>query len=317
MSFFTSLLTSFNKKPQPSEPKKYEPNISSFRDEAGISTHTLETGVWFVNHRKYFVITCVIILAVIGVSTMSYSLYNIAYYVIVGRVQDKQLRDDLGSNNSIIHNQHGSLGYLDVGRTEIIPNQNGTVDFIGEIRNTTARGVIHFSYYFDVNGQQVGSGSDFVLPNQTKYVVALGETVSIQGSGVNLVVSNVELRRLNTSIIDHWQKYLTDHLNFVVTEPKFIPGQISGLSEKLYLGEVSFTVTNASAYSYKEARLLVMLKSGDRIAGATHYYLKNFRSGETRSVRFTWTGGVAAVNQVEVTPDVNPFDDSVYIPYSQ
>lgn len=316
MSFLSSLLGRVDTAPKIQEQKKHEANISSFRDEAGISTHTLETGVWVISHQKYFVITLVIILALIGVSTVGYSLYNLAHYLIIGRAQDERLRHELSSASTIIHNQYGNIGYLNIGAVQVMPNQNGTIDFVGKIKNTTVRGVIYFSYYFDVNGQEVGGGTDFILPTETKYVVALGQTASVQGSTTNLVVSNVELRRLDPAIIDHWQKYQTDHLNFVVSDAKFIPGQISGLSEKLYLGEVSFTVTNMSAYGYKDARLLVILKSGNRLVGVTHYYLKNFRSGESRPVRFTWTGGVSAVNQVEVRPDVNPFDDSVFLPYS-
>lgn len=322
MAFFQSLFATFRKsdtptpdKPTPVAPKK-PANISHFKDETGVSTEELDAGLWFITHRKHFIIGLVVVLAVTSLITWSYSLYRWGDYFFAGMKQDEMLRNSLANQGGVTHFENRASGYLVIGDTTMILNNDNTIDCVAQVENTHSRGILTFDYYFDINGQHVGHGKEFILPGDTKHILALNQTASAQGDNVNLVVENMSLKRLEPAIASQWEQYRTDHLNFEVSDAKFIPGQISGLSEKLSLGEVSFTIKNVGGYGYKEARVVVILKSGSRIVGATHYYLQNFRSGDTKNVRFTWAGSVPTVNQVEIAPDINLLDENVYIRYS-
>lgn len=282
----------------------------------GISTRHLDFDLWLITHRRHFIMSVVVVLALTAAVTWGYSLYKWGDYLIVGQQQDKNLREELGVATNLYHDEGRTTGYLKVGEVEVLAHGATEVDFIGSVTNTTMRGVITFNYYFDVNGERVGAGQDFVLPGASKYVLALAQPVSVQGSGTTLVIENLSLKRLAPELAQDWQRYQDERLNFVITESKFIPGQISGLSDKVSLGHVSFNVTNAGAYGYKNARFIVLLKSGNRIVGATPYYVPNIRSGDLKTVNFTWSGALPTVSQVEVLPDINPFDDSEYLKYS-
>lgn len=322
MGFLNSLLATFRKgdvtpaAPVATPSRSKIANISHFRDEAGVSTEELETGLWFITHRKHFIIGLVVVLSLVSLITWSYSLYRWGDYLFFGMSQDEVFRQHLTQEGGIIHIENRGIGYLVIGDTTMILNPDNTVDCIAQVENTNSRGILTFDYYFDINGQQVGRGREFVLPGDSKHLLALDEEASAQGGNTNLVVENMSLQRLEAEVATHWEDYRADRLNFQVSEPKFIPGQISGLSEKLSLGEVNFKITNAGGYGYKEARLVVLLKSGSRIVGATYYYLQNFRSGDIKDVRFTWAGAVPTVSQVEIIPDINLLDENVYLRYS-
>lgn len=319
MSFFTSLFSTLRgDTPAPSTPPppRKSGSIAGFRDEVGVTTRHLDFDLWLITHRRHFIITVVAFLSLIGVVTWGYSLYHWGEYLIVGQQQDENLRQALGAETTLYHDSGRTTGYLKVGEVEVMAHGPTEVDFIGSVMNTNLRGIITFDYYFDVNGQRVGAGQDFVLPGDSKYVLALAQPVSVQGNNAILVIENLSLKRLPPEIAQDWQYFREERLNFVISEAKFIPGQINGLSDKVSLGQISFNLTNAGAYGYKNARFIVLLKSGNRIVGATPYYLQNVRSGDNKTVSFTWYGAVPTVSQVEVIPDINPFDDSVYLKYS-
>lgn len=322
MAFFQSLFATFRKSDstpanQSTPVVNNKPaNISHFRDETGVSTKELETGLWFITHRKHFIIAAVAVLGITSLITWSYSLYRWGDYFFSGLKQDKIFREQLVAEGGIIHAENRATGYLTIGETNLILNSDNTVDAIAQVTNTNSRGLLTFDYYFDINGQKVGAGQEFVLPADSKYLLALNQSVSAQGGNASLVIENMSLQRLDPGVASRWNKYRAERLNFIISDAKFVPGQISGLSEKLSLSEVNFTIANVGGYGYKEAKLVVLLKSGSRIVGATHYYLQNFRSGDTKTVRFTWTGSVPTVNQVEIIPDINLLDESVYLRYS-
>lgn len=322
MTFFESLFDTFRKSDStpanPSAPavNNKPVNISHFRDETGVSTEELETGLWFITHRKHFIIAAVAVLGIISLITWSYSLYRWGDYLFSGLRQDKIFREQLVREGGIIHAENRATGYLTIGETTLILNADNTVDAVAQVKNTNSRGLLTFDYYFDINGQKVGAGREFVLPADSKYLLALNQPVSAQGGNATLVIENMSLQRLDSGIANRWGEYRAERLNVIVSDAMFVPGQISGLSEKLNLGEINFTIRNTGGYGYKEARLVVILKSGSRIVGATHYYLQNFRSGDIKTVRFTWAGSAPTVNQVEIIPDINLLDENIYLRYS-
>jgi len=62
-----------------------EKKVVDFRDEAGLSTRRLDIGLWYVRHRRFFVIVGIAILALTAASTVGYSLFLFFDYIFVGR----------------------------------------------------------------------------------------------------------------------------------------------------------------------------------------------------------------------------------------
>lgn len=299
-----------NKKSPPLNP------ISSFRDESGVSTRRLDIGLWFLHQRKHFVIAIIIILSLVSIITISYSVYHLSYYLIVGQQQDEQLYKELGSNAGLVIKKNFSGNYLSSSEVAVLLNQSNQADIVGTVTNTNPRSVINFSYYFNVGGEKVGAGSNFIFPGDSKYVMALNQKIPSIQANAEMVIENISFTAVDRQALSRWSEYRNEHLNFLVEDAVFIPGQDSGLSEKLSLGELHFKITNSSGYSYKEVPLAIVLRNGERIVSVSRYYLKNFRSGEARSTRISWPGSWSGISQIEIVPDLNILDESVYLQYS-
>ncbi len=299
-----------------SKEKLPQEEISTFRDESGVSTRRLEFGLWYIRHRKHFVIGVIIFLSLTSFSTLSYSIYNFSYYVIVGRDQDTQLYKDLTSSGNQLVRREPVGSYLSTSEVTLLLNQNNQADIVGKVSNANPRAVLNFSYYFNVSGEQIGAGKSFVLPGDTKYVMALNQKLSSVQSGAELVVTDISYTPMPREIIPQWQEFRADRLRLSVEDAAFIPGQDSGLSEKISLGELHFTITNQGGYSYKQLPLAIVLRMGDRIVSVSQYFLENFRSGEKKSIRISWPGSWSGINQIEIIPDINILDENVYLQYS-
>lgn len=304
MSIFNS------KKESPTAP------ISNFRDESGVSTRGLEFGLWYIRHRKHFVIGVIIFLALVSLATLSYSIYNFSYYLIVGRGQDKQLYKDISSSANQLVRREPAGSFVSTSDVTLLLNQSNQADLVGKVTNANPRSVLYFSYYFNVSGEQIGQDRSFVLPGDTKYVMALNQKLSSIQSGAELIITDIRYSPMPREIFPQWQEFKEDRLRLLVEDAAFIPGQDSGLSEKISLGELHFTITNQGGYSYKQLPLVIVLRLGDRIVSASRYYVENFRSGEKKSVRISWPGSWSGISQIEIIPDINILDENVYLQYS-
>ena len=105
-----------------------------------------------------------------------------------------------------------------------------------------------------------------------------------------------------------------NHLNFSFTDISFY-----GINDSNYINQnngniLEFNVQNLSAYGYYEAPLNIALFEGPQIVSVNTYVLQNFISGEKRNIKINWPGSYKDV-RVEIMPNINILDDSVYLKY--
>jgi hypothetical protein len=55
--------------------------------------------------------------------------------------------------------------------------------------------------------------------------------------------------------------------------------------------------------------------NGPLVVAVNHYSVTDFMSSETRPVKISWAGAVSAVNKVEIYPELDITDNSVFMPY--
>lgn len=290
-------------------------DVRDYRDEVGLSTRQLDWGLRLVRYRKTFVIFAIWFLTGAGIGTLGYSLYSFGHYLIVGRAEDQQVYQDLSATPLPAPNKSFDA-QLSYPAPRILLNAGSRGDVVVPVTNPNPRSAAYFNYHFLVNGAAIGGRSDFILPGETKYLLALGQEIPAGSTDAQLVIENYSLKRVDAHAVPDWAAYRAQRMDFRISDARFVPGTSSGLSEKLSVGEMSFTIANASAYGYRNLRLIILLKSNGEVVAANDYVLENFRSGETRSPRLSWTGNVPPVNQVEVIPDLDILDSGIYLPYS-
>lgn len=289
--------------------------VRKYRDTAGLSTSQLDFGLWYIRNRKKFFILLVVVLILAATGTIGYSVYQFSSYLFFGAKQDQQNFIGLTSSASLLTNKvnlGSNISYSDV---KILSNQNNNSDLVVAVTNANDRLLVNLSYYFEVNGQKIGAADDFVLPGDTKYLVALNQAL-VGNSSANLVVEHLSFVRVDRHDISDWDQYRLERFNFLVQNTKFTNGVDSGLSEKLSLSKLDFKISNNSAYGYLTVPLTIVLKSSGQILAINRYIINNFRSGEVKSIQLTWPGKFSNVNEVEILPDLNILDDSIYLKYS-
>lgn len=294
---------------------KAEADIPAYRDESGLSTRRLDWGLRFIRHRKTVVVFLIWFLIGAGVGTLGYSLYSFAHYLIVGRAQDQKVYEDLTATPLPIPGRtlDAPLSYP---QARILLNAGTRGDIIVPVTNPNTRSAARFDYFFRVNGGEIGRRSDYILPGETKYLLALGQPLAAGTSEAELVIENYGLKRVDAHAIPDWAAYRAERINFAISDARFVPGASSGLSEKVSVGEAGFTIVNRSPYGYRRLRLILLLKNNGDVVGANEYIIENFRSGETRSPRISWTGNIPVVSQVEVIPDLDILDANSYLKYT-
>lgn len=291
-----------------------EKDVQSFRDETGLSTRQLDWGLWFIRHRKKTVVAAVWLLGLLGAATIAYSLYSVGHYFIVGRAQDLELYKEL---NAPVGRPEGITELpLSYGSPAVYPASGNRYDIAVAVTNPNERGTAYFSYYFTLGDQKIGQTNSFILPGETKYLLALGQTLPGVGSMPGLMIENYSVKRIDSHQISDWEAYRRSHLDLQIENATYVPGSQSGLSEKISVGELDFTVTNRSPYGYQDARFIILLKSGDAVVGVGDYHMQNFRSGETRTPQLLWPGTLPSVTTIEIIPDIDILDPNIYMRYS-
>jgi len=295
--------------------QQFDERLKHYRDVEGLSTRQLDFGLWYIKNRKKFFITLVIILALTAAGTIGYSLYQFSSYLIFGINQDKQVYLDLTSSASLVTNKVNIGNSISYSEVKVLQSHDNKYDLVAAVTNDNPRVIVKLSYVFDVNGQKIGRSEDFVLPGDTKYLMALGQSISAN-SVVNLVIEQTSFARLDRHKINDWDQFRLERMNFLVENAKFTPGIDSGLSEKINVGQLDFSITNNSAYGYNSVPLAILLKSQGSIIAVNRYVINSFRSGEQKKIQLSWPGRLASVNEVEIIPDINVTDDNVYLKYS-
>lgn len=288
--------------------------VENYRDIEGISTKSLNLGLWYVEHRRHMRLALIIFLIAFSGVTWAYTIYGFAYYIAQGMKNDDALLAELVKGGSIGHEYVEQTAAKNL--TYFAPlafYTNGKYDFAAEVKNPNQKWWAEFDYYFSSGSSKTKVERGFILPGEDKFVLSLAQDVP--SGQAQFIVENISWRRISQHKIPDWQDYYDSHLNFQNKNAAFAQASQSGLSEKLNLNQLSFTTTNKTAYNYWEARFSILLYSGSTIVGVNQYTISDYMSGQSRDVNMSWPGNFGRVDKVEIIPDLNIMKDGIYIEY--
>lgn len=291
-----------NNRPDESILEKYE-------DQGGVSLKEMNFGLWLSENRKQIRRAVVIILIIICAGLFVYSSYNYFVYIFSGRKGDNL-------TSSLLQASRNQVQEMEIGDLRVFKNGE-KVDLAVKLKNGNEKFFAKFQYCFLAEGQEFGCGTSFVLPQEEKYLLSLGqknESVS-QGGAVSLEIKDVFWQRINSHQINDWGDFAFNRLNFAVSDLSFAAANRSGLSDKVNLNALNFTIKNATAYSYYEVPLNILLFNGEELVGVNQYLLNGFLAGQEENVKLSWPGDLGYVSRTDIDPDLNILDDSVYRRY--
>jgi len=286
--------------------------VERYSDLEGVTTKGLNIGLWYVKHTKDLFLILVWFLSISAAVLWSFSLYYLGNYLFFGMKQDRESLSQLSQSVDVVrYNYDVNLEILDA---QALVTKENTYDLIGFLSNKNNNTWGAFNYYFLVDGKHLGDGVGFILPNETKPLISLNQTIDYTPSKTVLVLDFFGWRRLNAHDVPNWEDYKANHLDFVVRDKVFFPGNESGLSENVDINQLSFNVTNQTSFNFKQAPFIITLYNGQNIVAVNRYIFYNFKSRQKEQVNLTIIGKLPNITDISVSPDINVMDNEVYGP---
>ena len=159
---------------------------------------------------------------------------------------------------------------------------------------------------FDLAGQLI-EVNGFLMPQQKKYFFVLRQPSAQSVSTTSLAIKNIAWRRIRPE--ERSRLSLMNQLSFEKTN--FIPAAI--LNDKPTPSQVEFNAINQSAYNFWQVNVQVVLYQGGRVVDVYVFPIEDWMAGQSRVITFNLTRNINFVSQIIVVPDINLFDDSIFI----
>lgn len=307
----------FNQNQEKIKARELEAKAKNYVGPEGLATKQLEVGLWYVEHKQLLRRILYGCLIVVGTISWAYTIYGFAYYIARGMNEDDILARQLVQANSIGHNYVVEVGAsaLAVSPVEILRSTDKKYDLYARVRNDNQRWWAEFDYYFLVEGRQTAKIHGYILPAETKYLLALAQDFTNPPAAA-LVIENMNWQRVSAHEIPDWNDYYKKHLAIQTADIKFTSAGLSPLSEKLNLNQLSFNAINNTAFNFWEIGFTILLHQGGSLANINHYILNDFMSGQKRFIEISWPGDIGQADRVEIIPEINIMKDDIYIPFA-
>lgn len=280
--------------------------VNAYDDPINMTPKNLKLGFWILRNKRRLYRIFVIFLGLIAAGTVVYAVYGVIEYNTIGREREKIILYSSGGLDISDYREQNRPEDLRISTPRALTSSNGT-DLTVRISNTNEKQYAFFDFCF-VNFENEACGSDFILPQEQKDLTLLNSTLPA-GGDVRFVINRILWQKLKAYEVPDWAAFKDQHLKFEVDNPQF----------STYTNEVAyleFSVSNNSPFSYFSVPFDVFVRQGDKIMAINRYVVYDFLSRSTRSVRLLWPEGEARGGSVEIVPNLNILDDSIYRPYS-
>ena len=284
----------------------HEIDLNKYKDLNGLSIDKMNFGLWLSENRKKITRLIIIILIAVSAFFFFYSSYNYIVYFLTP--------DKTGTSNAPVSAPHNEVADLTIGTPQIFKN-GASYDLISKVSNPNSKFVAHFQYCFSNGSEDVNCGSNFLMPSEEKYVLALGQKIASSSVNISFKISNVSWQRIDAHNIPDWTSYANDRLNFNLENIKLSLDSEEASGDQDGLDTLEFTMTNRTAFSYYEVPLNIIFYRDSEIVGADKTVLQNFLAGETRNIRLAWPSGLSGVTRTEIRPELDLLNDSIYQKY--
>lgn len=261
---------------------------------------------WAIVHQIGLKKSLTYFLIFLSVVFWGYGIYGILdWFLITGpseRAAIARLHIDL-----VNYDARKPVRPLEVRGVTLLPGTRA--DAFATIKNPNSNWHGAFEYRFKISGEKTEFKNGFILPGEEKLILDLGIAVTGKPTRAELEIQKMKWSRVIPREISDYGTYRDARLAFDITGISYTPTlQVAGAT----VSRASFSVRNSSAFSYFEVPFQVILYRGGVIAGVNTATIANLASGEERQVDVTWFNTIAGITKVEVKPDLNIFDSSLY-----
>ncbi len=277
-----------------------------------ITNKELERSLWVLRHKIQLIKLGKIALIVFNAVIFTWVLFNLVDYWFVRGVKEKQ---NLATQalQFIPYDELNKIlapKPLSVADTLLFGGREDKYDLGTEIANSNETMWAEFEYKFIGANFETKPTRGFILPKSRKFLLNLGFDSPARPLNARLVFDSFNWHRVSRHEYPDYEKYKSERLALSATDVIF--GRTTLPSGAL--NKVEFTLNNASAYHFWQVPVAIILFRGDQVVGFNVVTLEKLRALESRATTVTWAEGLPAVTRVDVQPEVNILDTSVYMP---
>jgi hypothetical protein len=282
--------------------------------EGQLTERELKWSRWWVNNRHAVRRAGVAVFAIAAFSLLAYGLFGFLDYYFLSGVRE---RANLAQQaqpyiNYVFHRERHRAEALMVESPVVVAGGDGRYDFVALATNPNEEWVARFSYHYVSDGVMTAEREVFLLPGDSLWLDVLGVRSDSRPGQPALEMSAVNWDRVDWHLTrPDYEVWLKERLALEVGESSFLPPDPG---DPLATSRARFYLTNATAFSYRELPMTVTLWSGSRLVGINRIVISRLLSGERRMVEAVWFHEVPGVTAVEVDPQLDVFDDSLYLP---
>lgn len=303
------------------KPKKSSKiNINKYHDPEGLTVNKMAFGLWLLRNRKHFKFIFVVFLGCIIALTWPKFIYTFGHYIVIGMKDDQRMLVEMAQTSIPSHQYFlaKSAQNLIDSEQQLFANENNLMDFFTKVKNPNSEYIAKFNYYFQTNTQEITEKfSGYILPNEEKYFMVLGQEMNQRPSNFSIVFEDLNWERINKHKYPDWNKFYNEHVQFNINDLSFTHAKESLLTEKYSLNELKFTIENDSSYNYWQTGFIILLRDKNlNIIAINKQLIEKFMAGEIRNVDVTWPGKFTSIGNVTVIPDVDITDQDNYMKFT-
>ncbi|MFH1433628.1 MAG: hypothetical protein ABIG32_01920 [Candidatus Uhrbacteria bacterium] len=251
--------------------------------------------------------------AAVDVILIIFALVVMVDAFLISYEVERALGLGFGLNQANLHELTlaNAAGPVRLSNTEVFVLGDGRYDFYATIANENENHWLEFDYHFEYGNVVTESKRGFVYPLETKPVVEFAYEADSRPSGAKVVIENENWNFISPHLIADFQQWKDDRIGFTISNASYT-ASIDELEKSV--GRSTFTVRNSTAYGYWEPAFYILLYRGASPVAITRTTIDQFEPGAERVVETNWFGTLSAVNTVEVIPEIDLLDISVYMP---
>ncbi len=262
---------------------------------------------WIILHKVQLKITVKVLLIIVSLSLWGYGIFGIVDWAFLSGPAEREGIARL-HENLVNYSVRQKVQPLEARAVALLANEK--YDAYARVRNPNKNWSAVFEYGFSIPGEETRMTRGFILPGEEKFLFDLGISVKGKPARAELILNAVHWSRIRSTVIPNYETFRLARLAFDSGVVEYTPAlQVAGRA----ISRASFTVKNNSGFGYFELPLQVILWRGGSIAGINRAIVSNLEPGESRQVDVTWFETLAGITKVEIRPDLNILDDSIYI----
>lgn len=271
-----------------------------------LSEDNIKYSEFFVTHREFFKRLALFVFFFIDVVIV----LNLAFRFLV---YNQGIVAQIETENSLavsyipfdqLREQFASKP-IQVNSVTVIPIGFQQYDIVAKVHNPNDKWLakkINIDIVFD--GKKLDQQSSFVLPSTDQYISVFGLRSSSVSPQATIQITDTQWTRIRDA------EPLDIVSRFSFTQPTFRNEPGEGF-------QVDASLTNDSLFSFWDFGIHVLAFRQGQTIGVNYTTLERVKTGSTREFTVVWPQNLISPDQVRFIPDINVFDETNFMPFSE